>query len=564
MKSFIAYFLCLCALSTSLKAQDKVWVFFSDKGPEADCRLMNPADFLSEQAIAKRQSKGIPFSAADLPVEKSYVQALASMGIKTVFNSRWMNASVIETGEINLNEVLALPFVRDIKPLSKLKLSHANDSDILEEISDEELNYGRAKHQNDMLNIAPLHNKGFTGEGVKIAIFDAGFSGSDTIEVYKKLNEAKRVIATWDFVANQEDVYHSHSHGTQVMSTIAADLPGKMVGSAPDASFILCRTENGNSESLAEEHNWLHAMEWVDSIGVDVIHSSLGYSNFDDPTTSHTYEDLDGDKTIITKAADMAAARGIIVSTSAGNEGSNSWKYITAPCDGDSVLCTGAVDKYEVRSRFSSVGPTPDGRVKPDVVAMGTRTIVAQPNNRIYGGNGTSFSSPIIAGLVACLRQAHPDRNNMDIIKAVQLSSDQYALPDAEYGYGIPDAAFADSLLENVEDLSTVNIVMEEKPKRGRPSRPVVTRPKPASQNKVLKASLEQKDDAVEVSLENKNDKIKGITITRGKESLSFHPEDLTIEGNKAYVNTTYLLSGRYTLKVETQRASKEFPFSIN
>ncbi|MEL6251544.1 MAG: S8 family serine peptidase [Bacteroidota bacterium] len=562
MKPFIASILFLFSLSILSQAQNKMWVFFSDKGADTDCRLSHPESFLSKDAIALRETKGIAITTADLPVADEYILGLEQLGFRSHFNSRWMNAAVIELEEGDAEKILTLPFVSHLEEMNKLQITGL-DEEKLEEIPAEELNYGRAKHQNDMINMGPLHEKGFAGKGVKIAVFDAGYSGADTIDVFKKLMADERVIATWDFVDNQENVYHSHSHGTQVLSTIAADLPGKMVGSAPNASFVLCRTENDNSESLVEEHNWMKAMEWVDSIGVDVIHSSLGYSTFDDPETNHTYEDLDGDKTIITRAADMAAARGIIVSTSAGNEGSGPWKYITAPCDGDSVLCTGAVDKYTLRSRFSSIGPTPDGRIKPDVVAMGTRTIVAHPSNRIYGSNGTSFSSPIIAGLAACLKQAHPDRSNMDIIQAVKLSGDQYALPDAEYGYGIPDAAFADSLLSNVKDLSKVEIAMDEKPQRGRPAKPPVAIQSSRNKKEELRASLVQKSSSVEISLANENDRIKNIEVKRGKETLSFHPDDLIIEGNKATVNTSFLLRGQYKVKVATQKASKELDFNI-
>ncbi|MEM6803090.1 MAG: S8 family serine peptidase, partial [Bacteroidota bacterium] len=537
MKSLIASALFLFSFHIYAQAQEKIWVFFTDKGEDTACQLEQPETFLSLESIALKQAKGIAITEADLPVASSYVAGLAGMGFKSKFNSRWMNAAVVDLDGRDPSTLLSLPYVKGIQSTHRLKLHKLADA-ALEEISEEELNYGRAKHQNDMINIGPLHERGLTGKGTKIAVFDAGYSGTDTIDVFKKLMEDKRVIATWDFVDNQENVYHSHSHGTQVLSTIAAELPGKMIGSAPHATFVLCRTENDNSESLVEEENWMKAMEWVDSLGVDVIHSSLGYSTFDDPETNHTYEQLDGDQTIITKAADMAAARGIIVSTSAGNEGSGSWKYITAPCDGDSVLCTGAVDKYEMRSRFSSVGPTPDGRIKPDVVAMGTRTIVAHPNNRIYGSNGTSFSSPIIAGLVGCLKQAHPDRNHMDIIKAVQLSSDQYALPDAEYGYGIPDAVFADSLLKNVEDLSTVEISMDEKPQRGRPAKPKPPISFKENKKEELNASMVQNSSSIEVKLANENDRIKNIEIKRGKETLSFHPDDLVIDGSKATVNT--------------------------
>ena len=571
MKKLILLCSCICAYF-SMNAQDYLWVFFTDKGDEVACNLSHPEDFLSPAAMEMRAEKGIPFTISDLPVFQPYIQRLTAISGSVQTTSRWLNAAVIPNNPTVIQHIKELAFVRDIKPVRQLIPTNLEpDMEEIKEFPDEKFetfNYGRSRFQNDMINVGSIHAKGFTGRGVRVAIFDAGYSGVDTIDVFDSLRLQNRIIATYDFVDKQENVFHSHSHGTQVLSTIAANLPGKMIGTAPHASFVLCRTEDDNSESLKEEYNWMKAMEWADSVGVDIIHSSLGYTTFDSEEENHTYEELDGNSTVITRAADIAASKGILVTTSAGNEGANSWRHIAPPCDADSILCIGAVDKYKKRSYFSSIGPTADDRIKPDVVAMGTRTIVAHPNNRIYGSNGTSFSSPIIAGLVACLKQGYPDRPGMDIFEAIRLSSDQYGLPDPEYGYGIPDAGKADSLLEEVKDLSTVHIVMTEKPFRGKVQKPLPEGPKKEApvtieSIQLTNATLSQADGKVKVSVEGENVRIRKVKVYRGKQKLTFDQEDLIINGNQVEISTQYLLQGDYRIQLVTQSGKENLSFSV-
>ncbi|MEO0468800.1 MAG: S8 family serine peptidase [Bacteroidota bacterium] len=568
--------LLLSCLTQFGMAQERMWVFFTDKGPEVNCQLTQPENLLGPEAIAKRKQLSIPLTESDVPVYADYVAQTAEIA-QPISRSRWLNAVVVEGDAKDFQQILDLPFVRDIRPVATLVKAAYNEAELpqADETFMEEdpivspFQYGRARHQNDMVQIMPLHAKGVTGKGVKIAVFDAGFRGADTIDVFDSLHTAGRLLAAYDFVDDDKDVYHASAHGTQVLSTIAANLPGKMVGTAPHVSVILCRTEDARSETRQEEHNWVKAMEWVDSIGVDIIHSSLGYSTFDTQDESYTYEQMDGNTTIITKAADVAAAKGILVTVSAGNEGNGTWHYITAPCDGDSVLCIGSVNRYQKRSSFSSFGPAADGRIKPDVVAMGSRTTVASPSNRISSSDGTSFSGPIVAGLVACLRQAHPDRSNMDIIKAIQLSGDQTSMPDEEYGYGIPRAYMADSLLSNVEDLSTVSIEIAEKPKRGRKAKPAsggmpVIRSEPQFTENP-QTVLDQSPKLLKVTTAASGAKIKDVKVMRGRKRVSLGAKGMKLNKKQtlAKIKLKDLAADQYYIVVKTDQYEEKIPFEV-
>ena len=253
-----------------------------------------------------------------------------------------------------------------------------------------------------------LHNRDLKGKGKLIAILDAGFSRVDEMIAFEELFAENRILGTKDFVQRNNNVFDEHTHGMMVLSTMGAENKGQIIGTSPEASFWLLRTEDVDSENLIEEYNWLCAAEFADSVGADIINSSLGYTTFDDAGQNHTYTDMDGRTAPVSIAATIAAQKGMIVVNSAGNSGSGSWHFIGAPADADSILSVGAVDENADFAWFSSYGPSFDGRVKPTVVAQGRNTIVATSNNGTLTGNGTSFSSPIVAGLSACLWEAHP------------------------------------------------------------------------------------------------------------------------------------------------------------
>ncbi len=566
MKKLLVVFLFI-AMGTSTQAQERFWVFFTDKGNEIESQLEQPESFLSAEAINLKSEKGISITPSDLPVNGAYVSALEAQNLDVISTSRWLNAAVVEAPFARREEIETFAFVRDTRIVHTLVANRSAAGPLDEETltapisfkeESEPFDYGEALTQNTMINIQALHSKGFSGEGVRIALFDSGFDGVDTVDAFDSLWVKNRVIAWYDFVDDDTTVFRSDSHGTQVMSTIGANLPGEMVGTAPHASFILCRTEDARSETQQEEHNWVAALEWADSVGVDVIHTSLGYSKFDNEENSYSYEDMDGNTAIITRAADLAAKKGIIVTTSAGNEGTDSWHYITAPCDGDSVLCVGAVNSYGKRSVFSSFGPAADGRIKPDVVAMGSNTTVASPRNYITTSQGTSFSGPIIGGLVACLRQAHPKRSNMDIIQAVRLSSDQFVYPDEEYGYGIPDAGVADSLLTNVEDMGAVEIDMEDKPARGKPKTPKVEKVIEFTDNP--RSAINVSGNSISVNTGDAD--LEAVEIRFGKQTVTLDPADATQVGNQQTFNIKYLMPGEYYLEIKTSEYEENVKFS--
>jgi subtilisin family serine protease len=311
--------------------------------------------------------------------------------------------------------------------------------------------YGNANVQIEMLNGDKLHNMGFQGQGVTVAVLDAGFYRADQIAFFDSLRNSGRVLGTHDFVQGGTSVFEDNSHGLSVLSTMAGYVPGVFVGTAPKASYWLLRTEDADSENLIEEDNWVRGAEFADSVGAQIINSSLGYTVFDDSSASHTYSELNGNTTRISIGADIAASKGILVINSAGNSGADPWKYVGAPADADSVLSIGAVDAERNYASFSSQGPTSDGRIKPNVSAMGELSWVITSSGMPGKSNGTSFSSPILAGMAACLWQAHPEAKSMEVFKAIEQSGDQYATPDEKKGFGIPDFLIAHSILSQLK-----------------------------------------------------------------------------------------------------------------
>ncbi|MCQ2250891.1 MAG: S8 family serine peptidase [Bacteroidales bacterium] len=436
-------------------APGKYAVKFTDKNGNG-YSVDRPQEFLSQKALDRRAKWNIGITEQDLPVNMAYVDSLKSLGFRVHCISKWYNSCVVVCDSTMLDTLSTLSFVdagyvwikhreAQRQPLQltrpkKLKKPVLQDKHVY--------NYGDGDNQAKMLNVHKLHGAGFTGKGVTIAILDAGFYKANELSSFKPLFKEGRVLGVHDFVDGDSTVFDSDNHGMNVLSCIAANWRGKLVGTAPDASVYLFRTEDAATENIVEEFNFVSGAELADSLGVDMMHASLGYQKFDDTSVNYTREDNDGNTTIASVACDIAASKGIVITISAGNGGdSSTFPWITSPADADSVLAVGAVDKDRKLAYFSSRGPTLDGRVKPDVCAQGMFSAVQGASDRITRSSGTSFAGPILAGCVMCLMQAHPNAPVVEILNAVRASGHQWDNPDADYGYGIPDFEIAHKIL---------------------------------------------------------------------------------------------------------------------
>ncbi|MGB4772999.1 MAG: S8 family serine peptidase [Chitinophagaceae bacterium] len=462
MKNWVS-FVVLLLICGEIAAQDNHYLIVLTDKANSSFSVKQPASFLSSKAIARRVRYGIPIDGSDLPVHQAYVDSLRNAGDVTIISaSKWLNQVMIYTTDTAaLRKISGFSFVKNAGTLNARKalvIADQVSNKTMEQVTtqlvnntakvaENVFNYGQSYNQVHIHNGEYLHNKGFTGKGITIAVLDGGFLNYQTIKAFDSVRLNNQILATWDFVANNAEVNEDHPHGMNCFSIMAANEPGKLVGTAPKASYFLYRTEDVFSETPIEEHNWVVAAEKADSAGADIISSSLGYYLFDDPSLSHTYADMNGDKTVVTRGADLAAQKGMIVCNSAGNAGNEPWKYLIAPADGDSVLAVGAVNKDSIPGSFSSYGPSADGRIKPEVASVGVGTWVINSSGALASGNGTSFSNPNIAGLIACLWQAFPEFSNMEILDAVKRSSHKYANPDTRMGYGIPDMQKAYDML---------------------------------------------------------------------------------------------------------------------
>ena len=458
-KIFLLLFISISTFAQQDSITYKYWVEFTDKDNSV-FSVNNPEYFLSQRAIERRNSQNISIQIQDLPINNWYVDSVRNLGFEIINCSKWFNGVMLTTNDSLLSNKIDLPFVKSIyyfgnwnKNKSNQKIKSKLETDF------SKVDYGESFNQLAMLKGDILHNKNLKGGGLVIAVLDAGFNKVNQMDAFKKLFSNNRILGTRDFVKKNNDVFQGHSHGMMVLSTMGSENEEQIIGTSPEASFWLLRSEDGDSENLIEEYNWLCAAEFSDSVGADIINSSLGYTTFDDDNQNHTYSDMDGRTTPVSIAANIASRKGMIVVSSAGNSGSNSWHYIGAPADADSILSIGAIDENRDFAWFSSYGPTSDGRVKPTVVAQGRNTIVATSDNGVLAGNGTSFSSPVIAGMTACLWQAHPNRTNMEIINAIILSSHLHENPNDSLGYGLPNFALADLLLTAPRNQSISEII---------------------------------------------------------------------------------------------------------
>ncbi|MBN2480928.1 MAG: S8 family serine peptidase [Bacteroidales bacterium] len=412
----------------------------------------HPEAFLSSRAIARRNKQGIGIVYSDIPVSPAYIDSIRNTGV-TIHNvSRWFNAVTFKTSDVEaLSRIMNMSFVkRVLKSAPRQKSVTIPEIIYAKSVSNEHpaLDYGLSLLQTAIHHGTVLHENGFTGEGIHIAVIDNGFFKVNELPVFSGLWTNGQILGARDFANRNSDIFEEESHGMKVLSIIGGILPGMLRGTATGASFWLLRSEDSGSEYIVEEDNWISAAEFADSAGVDIINTSLGYTTFDDLLQDHTIREIDGNSTRISRAADVAASKGMLVIISAGNQGQTSWKYISSPADADSILSVGAIDGSGRIAPFSGRGPSSDGRIKPEVVAVGKGTYYAGPDGGLWQGDGTSFSAPVVSGLAACLWQANPDASAMEIRGAILRSSHLYSVPDTTYGYGIPDFNLADLLLK--------------------------------------------------------------------------------------------------------------------
>ncbi len=475
MYKLLPLFLLSIFLSTAAEAQfSRHIIRFKDKGSNP-FTLSNPSQYLTQRAISRRTRYNIPVDSTDLPVTPRYIDSLRLAGNVSILNtSKWLNQVLIRTTDAAaLAKINAMPFVLSSSPIAPRlqntsmgvdKLGKTDNIEGNNEPSPENLtdyyNYGRSNgqvkiHQGDF-----LHNHGFRGEGMHLAMLDAGFFNYLTLRPFDSIRQNNQILGTWDFVANEPSVNEDNSHGMLCLSTIAANVPGVFVGTSPKTSFYLYRTEDVASEYPVEEQNLAAGLERSDSVGVDLCSISLGYTEFDDPIFNYTYANLNGNTTISARASDLAAKKGMLIVVANGNEGTKPWRFLVSPADGDSVMAVGAVDTLGNVAAFSSYGPSSDGQIKPNVSAVGLNAVVASASTGapVYG-NGTSFASPNMAGITSCLWQAFPEVNNMGIIDALQQSASKASAPDNRVGYGIPDAkkAFVHLIKKMYSQQATLN-----------------------------------------------------------------------------------------------------------
>lgn len=427
---------------------EHAWVYFIDKSAVANS-LANPTTILTPKAVDRKTNHGVVIDERDVPVNESYItQVKTQTGITVKAKSKWFNCVHVLGTQTDIDNLLNLSFVNQIVyadrslNTSSRPSAEANIERTVEKFETLIMyNYGNGSNQAGMIKIDKLHELDFTGEGVTVAVIDGGFANVNTMAAFQRLRDNGDLLNGYDFVDRTSDVYlyTGNSHGTNVLSDMAGYIEGQFVGTAPDASYYVFRTEDAASETPVEESYWVEAAERADSLGVDVVNTSLGYSRFDEPKYDYTTADMDGNTAFITKGANIAVEKGLLIVNSAGNSGNDgTWGIITAPGDGNGFTI-GAVDGSGNYASFSSRGRTPNIPVKPDVVAQGASVYVISSAGNVVTSNGTSFSSPIIAGAMACLVQAFPDKTNLELMQLVRESASIYSNPTTQLGYGIPD-----------------------------------------------------------------------------------------------------------------------------
>lgn len=437
----IAFLLFFSASIQTAKASYFFFVQFSDKN-NSPYSLSNPSEFLSERAIARRQYFSCAYDSTDLPINPSYLSQVQNLGVPVYCRSKWMNgATVLVSDSSIMSQVRVLPFVKWVQYTGiKDDAAAIQANKIPAQINTD---YGTATTQIDQLNGKYLHNLGYRGKGIYIGVIDDGFNSVDTNPAFDSLRLQGRLLGTKDFVNPTSNIYAEDAHGTKVLSTMAGNLPNLYLGTAPDASYWLIRTENAPTEYLVEPDFWTSGIEFADSVGIDVVNSSLGYTTFSDTTMNFKYADMNGKVSRASRAATLASQKGIIICNSAGNEGGKAWKYIGTPADADGIITVGSVTSTGTPASTSSFGPSSDGRVKPEICARGYIAALIGITGTTTTGSGTSYASPIMAGMMACflqdIKSTHPSYNLKTLLNAIFESGTLFNNPTAQMGYGIPN-----------------------------------------------------------------------------------------------------------------------------
>lgn len=449
-------------------SQEHAWVYFNNKPNEVSA-IANPLSMLTQRALDRRVRQNIPLDFKDVPISNTYInQIIAQNGIIVRAKSKWLNAVHVFGTEADINVLLTLTFVASIEfadsSLNARPVNYEATNQLTEKFDVlTNFNYGNSFNQSNQIRVDFLHEQNFTGFTMQIAVLDAGFLGVDTFSAFQQIRDNNQILGGYNFVDRSPNFYQNHHHGTSVLSTIAGFVDNELVGTAPDAQFYLFTTEDATKETPLEESLWVEAAEKSDSLGVDIINTSLGYKFFDESKYNHFYNQMDGNTTFISRGANIAAERGIIVVVAAGNDGVFPFYKIGSPADATNVLTIGAVDENGNIANFSSFGPSFDNRIKPDVCAKGLHSTVIDANGNVSTGSGTSYATPIMAGAIACFWEAYPSKTNFEIMQMIRESAHLFSNPTDQEGYGIPNFETA-YLVASQNDVDSKNICVYPNP----------------------------------------------------------------------------------------------------
>lgn len=523
MKFFFTFLLSFLSIF-NVYAQDLYLIKLKEKENISN-NLSNPLKIISQKSLDRRIKYNIDLDEKDIPISQDRINKIKNLPLNYIGHTKWLNTIMVEISDLSvISKIEELSFVESVNTMVRNK----NLSDFTKrdskwtDLNSKKVNYDYGKSNDfiEQLNLKPLHDQGYLGNDVYIGVIDAGFPGVDKIVAFENLRNDNRILDTYDFVSKKKNVYDSNSHGTMVLSTMATEINGIYIGTAPKATYSLYISEDNDSETPKELLYWIQAAERADSVGVDIINTSLGYNTFDDSRYNYTYEDMNGKTTLISLGAQVAVDKGILVVTSAGNEGSKSWKYITSPADVVDVFTVGANNLYKTAASFSSYGPNAMNDLKPNVSALGSLVPLYSQNGQQTYNNGTSFSSPITAGAMSILLQKFPKIELALLKDKVQKSAHLYSNPTNQLGYGIPDYYKASQeLLETRE----------------------------TKLNKQLNIYPNPFNNEIVIQSNNKEMSIEIYNVA-GQKVLSFY--------NQEKINTSSLKSGVYLIKIQDKKGN--------